>query len=568
MARNRRQNQRLRPSEEVDLDEVDTFDANQEKILLESAGEYAPRGRDEFDDDISEEEVLGNVSDDSDDDKEDSGKDSDEIGSEEDDEDEEDYEERGWGGKKNYYGGDEASDDEDAKQMTEEAMKQQKKYLTELAMDDFVDEDMMEDWKKSEEQEQAHATGATRLIINEGAVDHLDEEDRLKLLHQSFPEFVPLVKELHMLKPRLAGLHSLMESSKGNQLIEVKCVALAAYLAAITSYFAIFVDNLKSGGAFTSMKENSVMETILSSREVWRQANELPEDAEAEIVNVEEYEDDVNEIDIDEVSEEEDSDEEDSDDNENEEFVDAQEHPDELDIDISSKRTIKRVVKKTIGDFTEAATPEDVDAEEKQRRKRTLRFYTSKIDQAAAKNNERYSGDADLPYRERLFERQQRLIEEARKKGLGQDKNLLGADLDDNDFNSDDERLANEINDGEDDAYYQALKEGKQNKKDSRRRAHEEAVKAAKEGKLAEVQESMGEDGKRAINYQILKNKGLTPHRKKEYRNSRVKKRKQYEKAQKKLKSVRQVYDASNRGPYGGEKTGIKKGLSRSVKLV
>ena len=45
-------------------------------------------------------------------------------------------------------------------------------------------------------------------------------------------------------------------------------------------------------------------------------------------------------------------------------------------------------------------------------------------------------------------------------------------------------------------------------------------------------------------------------------------KRKQYEKAQKKLKSVRQVYDANNRGPYEGEKTGIKKGLSRSVKLV
>ena len=60
----------------------------------------------------------------------------------------------------------------------------------------------------------------------------------------------------------------------------------------------------------------------------------------------------------------------------------------------------------------------------------------------------------------------------------------------------------------------------------------------------------------------------VTPHRKKEYRNSRVKKRKQYEKAQKKLKSVRQVYDANNRGPYEGEKTGIKKGLSRSVKLV
>ena len=97
--------------------------------------------------------------------------------------------------------------------------------------------------------------------------------------------------------------------------------------------------------------------------------------------------------------------------------------------------------------------------------------------------------------------------------------------------------------------------------------AHEEAVAAAKAGKLQELQESMGEDGKRAINYQILKNRGLTPHKKKDNRNTRVKKRKKYEQAKKKLKSVRQVYEGSL-GPYEGEKTGIKKGLSRSVKLV
>lgn len=123
--------------------------------------------------------------------------------------------------------------------------------------------------------------------------------------------------------------------------------------------------------------------------------------------------------------------------------------------------------------------------------------------------------------------------------------------------------------DEDDNEYYDSLKQNKELKSANRKLAHAAAVKAAKEGKLTELQEEIGQDGKRAINYQILKNKGLTPHRKKEYRNSRVKKRKQYEVAKKKLKSVRQVYDSeTTRGPYEGEKTGIKKGLSRSVKLV
>ena len=163
-------------------------------------------------------------------------------------------------------------------------------------------------------------------------------------------------------------------------------------------------------------------------------------------------------------------------------------------------------------DFTEGDI-EDIDMEDKQRRKKTLRFYTSKIDKAAAKKEQLFTGDMDVPYKERLFERQQRLIEEARQRGL--DKRDI--DLPDEELNS-----AN-VDDDDDDGYYQSVKQNKIQKKQSRKSAHEAAVKAAKEGKLAELQEGLGEDGKRAINYQILKNKGLTPHRKKEYRNSRVK---------------------------------------------
>lgn len=79
-----------------DLDEVDAFNANREKILLDQAGEYG-RQRD-YDDDDSEEEVM-NIEDDSDDEVEQQGQSDDgEEEEEEEEEDEEEYEEKrmGW----------------------------------------------------------------------------------------------------------------------------------------------------------------------------------------------------------------------------------------------------------------------------------------------------------------------------------------------------------------------------------------------------------------------------------------------------------------------------------------
>ncbi len=80
--------------------------------------------------------------------------------------------------------------------------------------------------------------------------------------------------------------------------------------------------------------------------------------------------------------------------------------------------------------------------------------------------------------------------------------------------------------------------------------------------------EELVEDGhKRGISYEIMANKGLTPHRKKSNRNPRVKKREAYEKAVKNRKGqVRDVISGAA-GAYGGEKTGIKSNVSRSRKL-
>ena len=74
------------------------------------------------------------------------------------------------------------------------------------------------------------------------------------------------------------------------------------------------------------------------------------------------------------------------------------------------------------------------------------------------------------------------------------------------------------------------------------------------------------EDGKRGISYQMATNKGLTPKRKKEQRNPRVKHRKKYVKAVKKYRKVSRPVERELER-YGGEKGGIKSRLSRSVKI-
>ncbi|TGZ32215.1 something about silencing protein 10 [Temnothorax longispinosus] len=74
------------------------------------------------------------------------------------------------------------------------------------------------------------------------------------------------------------------------------------------------------------------------------------------------------------------------------------------------------------------------------------------------------------------------------------------------------------------------------------------------------------EEAKRAITYQMAKNRGLTPYRKKELRNPRVKHRNKYRKAKIRRKgAVREVRKELTR--YAGEISGIKAGVKKGIKL-
>ncbi|XP_050350565.1 something about silencing protein 10 [Nymphalis io] len=71
---------------------------------------------------------------------------------------------------------------------------------------------------------------------------------------------------------------------------------------------------------------------------------------------------------------------------------------------------------------------------------------------------------------------------------------------------------------------------------------------------------------KREITYQIAKNKGLTPYRKKEQRNPRVKHKLKYRKAKIRRKgAVREPRTEISK--YGGEPSGIKANVKKSIKI-
>ncbi|KAF8908932.1 Sas10 C-terminal domain-containing protein [Gymnopilus junonius] len=218
--------------------------------------------------------------------------------------------------------------------------------------------------------------------------------------------------------------------------------------------------------------------------------------------------------------------------------------------------------------YGEAMALHSVDAADKTARKKSLRFYTSKIDSASTRRqgarNQAAGGDDDIPYRERKKERDARLVKEAAIRA----KNEFGEALNDEEPEPQvgDKRSREEDDEGEasPDEYYELVKKRSKEEKAKKKAEYEEAHDSAR------VPLDEGEaSGPRSLTRAILANKGLTPRRPKSVRNPRVKKREKYEKAKKKIASQKAVYKGGlteTAGKYGGEKSGITK-VVKSVQL-
>jgi U3 small nucleolar RNA-associated protein 3 len=178
-----------------------------------------------------------------------------------------------------------------------------------------------------------------------------------------------------------------------------------------------------------------------------------------------------------------------------------------------------------------------------------------------------------VPYRDRQKARDAALRKNSASAQDG------GEDLDGGEWSESDKKRAREVreepvDDGpEDDGgageYYDLVKRRKTEKIAEKEAAHD-AWQADKlyvscpfidsELTISASFEDESADGPRALTRAIEKNRGLTPHRNKNGRNPRVKKRVAYEKAKQKVGSQRAVYkggQATVGGNYQGEKTGI-----------
>ncbi|KAL4853965.1 Neuroguidin [Chlorella vulgaris] len=173
--------------------------------------------------------------------------------------------------------------------------------------------------------------------------------------------------------------------------------------------------------------------------------------------------------------------------------------------------------------------------------------------QAAARKGPR-SGDADLPTREPLYERRARMDSvRARQQIAMEEEAAAFQELGGGGKGGGKRRQR------EEDAVYEQAKEAAASKKAKRKEAHTFPET------LPPVEDPAAL-GARGITRDIEKNRGLTPHRRKDIKNPRKKNRMKFDAATVRRKGQVQEVRAAG-GAYGGEATGIKSRLTKSVKL-
>ncbi|KAG9202902.1 hypothetical protein G6514_003925 [Epicoccum nigrum] len=612
-------------------DSEDEFILNREKVMLDE-GPAAKRLRKYQEEDKflenSDEEILGdNLSDSDDDDEEDDASDV----AESDDqapEDEDEEMEEAWGAsKKDYYNADAIETEQDALDEEKEARRLQKKQLQNMSEAAFgFDED---EWLGQGEDEEAEGGArVTEVLPQLQITDSMPEEERLKIMKTRYPEFEHISREYLRLQPlhdELAAAANAAErllksratkSSKSTQATPIavtKYRACAAYLAAMAMYFAILGSTAKDDGSPViamdpkELHEHPVMESLLRTQRLWTKIESLPVadpmvETDADELSVIEEASALSDAELDQAPKKKAQKQKKTKAERAAEAARAEakarraEKLLQTEQDLGSlaaltdKAALKKASKKKKkapegkinllnpddSDFGEETDLTAHELAEKARKKKSLRFYTSQIAQKANKRDaagKDYGGDADVPHRERLKDRQARLQAEAEKRGQHKDKGP-GVALGEGPDSSGDEAepFRPEDNDFEDeDGYYDMVAARSDSKKQAKSDRAAAYAEAAKQGAQVIEAEIIGDDGRRQISYQIEKNKGLTPHRKKSVRNPRVKKKEKYKEKLKKEKSMRPVFDkakaASGHANYGGELTGIKKGIVRSRKL-
>ncbi|KAF5027883.1 hypothetical protein F66182_24 [Fusarium sp. NRRL 66182] len=578
-------------------DSEDEYFMNRDQILLDDEPNSKRRRKQDEDIELSDEEVLGYEDSDSGEDDQDEqprkakGSASDGAASDEEVGQDEEEGDSGWWGasRTDYYNADNIETEADALEEEVEAKRLQKKKLSKMAEEDFIFDG--DEWL-AEGQETGDGEETVTEVLKEAEItDDMGADERYSLLKNRYPEFEHLVREFKTLQPTLVELQKAAQGMSGQSLEAVKYWVAGCYVAALASYFAILTSPARDGSKVqktidpAELRDHEVMETLMSCREAWQKVKDLKSnrgdrddaisdiDEEAFMQGVQNLRDEVKKTKKSKKASK-------------EEKAAAEKLAQRLakvkageaavadlyDLPLPGKRSKKQHKAAAAdqhednSDFGEEDVLDERTAADKAARKKSLKFYTSQIVQKANKRagaGRDAGGDMDIPHRERLRDRAARLNAEAERRG--QKNSKMGADLGDN---SDDEdtATARAVRDNEDEYYDMVAQKSKKNRED--KAARYAAYAAASKADRVVEKEELGEDGKRKITYAIEKNKGLTPKRGKDVRNPRVKKRKQYEAKQKKLKSMKPTWQGGEpKGGYRGELSGINTAVVKSTRL-
>ncbi|KAI1448214.1 Sas10 C-terminal domain-containing protein [Annulohypoxylon stygium] len=580
-------------------DSEDEYFLNKDQILFDDGPKSKKQRRDEEEEEFlenSDEEALAyddENSDDEEDDQDDyarkpakSAKGRRDGGAESEQEEGEEGDASWWGSsKKEYYDADNLETEADALEEEQEARRLQKKKLSKMSESDFIFDEA--EWLAPETEEADQNEVVTEVLKDVEIPADMGAEERYRLLRSRYPEFDYLADELQQLQPLLVDVQKQAEGQPSKSLAVVKYRVLGCYVATLAMYFATLTSPARDAVNGNTkaldpaeLRDHEVMGTLLECRDAWKKVENLKISDQTRATTAlpsppeEDLEIDENvdmEADVLKKSNEELAKKAKAKAKAERKAKAIEESIADLDALVTTKKKAKKssagvTARDSDSDFGEEESLDAKAAAEKAARKKSLRFYTSQIVQKANRRagaGRDAGGDMDIPYRERLKDRQARLNIEAEKRG--KKGSNMGADLGD-DSDEEDGRVANAVRDDEDE-YYDMIAARSSSKKEEKA-ARAAALAAASSRDRVVQKEEVGEDGKRKISYQIEKNKGLTPHRKKDVRNPRVKKRKAYAAKQVKLKSMKAVYKGGEgRGGYAGELTGIKPGLIKSVKL-
>jgi U3 small nucleolar RNA-associated protein 3 len=494
---------------------------------------------------------------------------------------EDDEDAGGWGAsKKDYYNADAIETEADALEEEAEAKRLQQKQLQGMTEADFgFDEaEWLETGKDEGEEAIDEGRGKVlrEVLPRLEITDAMGPEERSKILRLRYPEFEPLAKEFLELQLMYVDLKSAATQAesvpddkrgrtKGSFDSEdevtsfalVKFSSLATYLGALSFYFALLTSGQEEAKDRLSLmppeelRDHAIMEILVQCRDLWHRAKDyiLPESNELKNGGIET----LNGLDDHETTTSplpqtngksgdrlKKRKQKNSKAQEAESIVQAEavaqraerlrkteeelaglsaltERTGQPSNPIKTSRTTTKAQEDSDSDFGEQTTLTAYEAAEKDKRKKSLRFYTSQI---AQKSNKRDAasrdagGDADLPYRERLKDRQARLTAEAENRGQKpkhKDRSdALGEPSDEEDY-----AAAKKLRDGEgsgSEDYYDLIASKAADKKAAKAALTAAYAQERNEGGMGRVVDdnNIGEDGKRAISWMIEKNKAST----------------------------------------------------------